>query len=108
MTDVLTAIDDALDAGVATDADPLTRELQELALAVRADAPEPTDEFSAWLGQRVEEGFPKRKPAGRPLWLKLLHPAPAISPWRMPTGSLSPPLRRAAMPASLPPMPIWC
>ncbi len=46
MTDVLTAIDDALDTGVATDDDPLTRELQELALALRADTPEPTDEFS--------------------------------------------------------------
>jgi hypothetical protein len=79
MTDVLTAIDDALDTGVATDDDPLTRELQELALALRADAPEPTDEFSGWLGKRVEEGFPKRKPSGRPLWLKVLHPAPAIA-----------------------------
>ena len=32
MTDVLTAIDDALDTGVAADDDPMTRELQELAL----------------------------------------------------------------------------
>ncbi|HET8821796.1 MAG TPA: DUF4349 domain-containing protein [Thermoleophilaceae bacterium] len=79
MTDVLTAIDDALDTGVATDEDPLTRELQELALALRADAPEPTDEFSRWLDRRVEEGFPMRAPVRPPLWRKLLHPAPAIA-----------------------------
>ena len=79
MTDVLTAIDDALDTGVATDNDPLTRELQELALALRADAPEPTHEFSEWLDRRVEDGFPKRGPARPPLWRKLLHPAPAIA-----------------------------
>jgi hypothetical protein len=79
MTDVLTAIDDALDNGVATDDDPLTRELQELALALRADAPEPTDKFSEWLDRRVEEGFPKSGPARPALWRKLLHPAPAIA-----------------------------
>jgi Domain of unknown function (DUF4349) len=79
MTDVLNAIDDALDTGVAADEDPLTRELQELALALRADAPEPTDEFSQWLDRRVEEGFPKRETARPPLWRKLLHPAPAIA-----------------------------
>ena len=79
MTDVLTAIDDALDTGVATDEDPPTRELQELALALRADAPEPTDEFSRWLDRRVEEGFPMRAPVRPPLWRKLLHPAPAIA-----------------------------
>src|SRR5918995_4437324 len=79
MTDVLTAIDDALDTGVATDDDPLTRELQELALALRADAPEPTDRFSEWLDRRVEEGFPKSGPARPPLWRQLLHPAPAIA-----------------------------
>src|ERR671912_2128012 len=79
MTDVLTAIDDALDTGVATDDDPLTRELQELALALRGDAPEPTHEFSEWLDRRGEDGFPKRGPARPPLWRKLLHPAPAIA-----------------------------
>src|SRR5918993_923257 len=79
MTDVLTAIDDALDTGVATDNDPLTRELQELALALRADAPEPTHEFSEWLDRRGGDRFPKRGPARPPLWRKLLHPAPAIT-----------------------------
>src|ERR671923_266546 len=38
MTDVLTAIDDALDTGVAADDDPLTRELQELALMLPGDS----------------------------------------------------------------------
>ena len=66
MTDVLTAIDDALDTGVAADDDPLTRELQELALALRADAPEPTPEFREWLDRRVESGLPEAA-AARPL-----------------------------------------
>ena len=39
MSDQLTAIDDALETGAADHDDPLTRELQELALALRADAP---------------------------------------------------------------------
>ena len=61
MTDVLTAIDDALDTGLAAHEDPLTRELQELALALRTDAPEPAPEFRERLGRRVEAGFPKPK-----------------------------------------------
>ena len=61
MTDVLTAIDDALDTGVAADDDPLTRELQELALELRADSPEPTPVYREWLDKRVEAGFPKRR-----------------------------------------------
>ena len=59
MTDVLTAIDDALDTGVAADDDPLTRELQELALVLRDDAPEPTPEFRERLDWQVESGFKK-------------------------------------------------
>ncbi len=61
MTDVLTAIDDALDTGVAADDDPLTRELQELALELRADSPEPTPAYREWLDKRVEAGFPQRR-----------------------------------------------
>jgi Domain of unknown function (DUF4349) len=78
MSDVLTAIDDALETGAASHDDPLTRELQELALALKADAPEATTEFREHLDRRVENGF--RKPSGsrRPLWLRVLHPAPAI------------------------------
>ena len=79
MTDVLTAIDDALDTGIATGEDPLTRELQELALALRADAPEPADEFRQRMDRRVERGFEKLPGSPRPLWLKILHPAPAIA-----------------------------
>ena len=78
MTDVLTAIDDALDTGVATDEDPLTRELQELALTLRADAPEPTAEFRQRMDRRVKGGFPR--PAGsKPPWQRrLLQPAAAV------------------------------
>ena len=75
MSDQLTAIDDALDTGVADHGDPLTRELQELALALRADAPEPTDEFRHELGRRVRGGFPKKPALRQPLWRRALTPA---------------------------------
>ena len=51
MSDQLAAIDDALETGAADHHDPLTRELQELALALRADAPE------------ADPGFERRAPA---------------------------------------------
>ena len=78
MTDVLTAIDDALDTGVAADDDPMTRELQELALALRADAPEPTQMYSEWLGQQVEAGFRKPRGSKPAWWQRLLQPAAAV------------------------------
>ena len=75
MTDVLTAIDDALDTGLAAHEDPLTRELQELALALKADAPEPAPEFRERLGRRVEAGFPKPKRSKRGSWRRFTSPA---------------------------------
>ncbi len=75
MTDVLTAIDDALDTGLAAHEDPLTRELQELALALKADAPEPAPEFRERLGRRVEAGFPKPKRSKRASWRRFTNPA---------------------------------
>lgn len=54
----LAAIEDALANGVAAHAEPSARELQELALALRADAPEPQPEFAGELRTRVEAGFP--------------------------------------------------
>jgi hypothetical protein len=79
MTDVLTAIDDALDTGVAGDEDPLTRELQELALTLRADAPQPTGEFRERMDRRVDAGFPKQMSKARPDWQRrLLQPAVAV------------------------------
>jgi hypothetical protein len=81
MTDVLTAIDDALDTGVAADEDPLTRELQELALMLRADSPEPTPAFRERMDRRVEAGFrlPRAVMRGskRPWWAALMRPAAA-------------------------------
>jgi hypothetical protein len=76
--DVLTAIDDALDTGRAGDGDPVTRELQELALLLRADSPEPTREFSEHLGRRVERGFPKRALSKPPWWRQFAEPAVAV------------------------------
>jgi hypothetical protein len=79
MTDVLTAIDDALDTGVAAHDDPLARELQELALELRADTPEPTPRFRESMDRRVQGGFAKLPGSRRPLWLRVLHPVPAIA-----------------------------
>src|SRR5215210_7496053 len=75
MSDQLTAIDDALETGVVDHGDPLTRELQELALALRADAPQPTDEFRHELGRRVRSGFPKTPTLKQPRWRRALTPA---------------------------------
>jgi hypothetical protein len=81
MTDVLTAIDDALETGLAAHHDPELRELQELGLMLRADSPEPTTEYREWLDRRVESGFPKPKQP-RPLqsrWSRFGGPALATS-----------------------------
>jgi hypothetical protein len=77
MSDQLAAIDDALDTGAADHHDPLTRELQELALALRADAPEADPGFQRELRGRVESGFPKPASSRRPLWRRLTTPAVA-------------------------------
>jgi Domain of unknown function (DUF4349) len=55
----LAAIEEALAAGVAAHDEPRARELQGLALALRADAPEPRAEFARELERRVESGFPQ-------------------------------------------------
>jgi hypothetical protein len=54
----LTAIDDALAHGAASHDDPVALELQELALALRAEAPRPDPEFARGLSTRVQAGFP--------------------------------------------------
>jgi hypothetical protein len=75
MSDQLVAIDDALETGVADHHDPLTRELQELALALRADAPEADPDFQRRLRGRVESGFRKPVSSGRALWRRFTTPA---------------------------------
>ena len=76
MSDQLVAIDDALESGVADHHDPLTRELQELALALRADAPEADPDFERRLTGRVERGFQSSASSGRrPLWARITTPA---------------------------------
>ena len=54
----LLAIEEALDSGATTHADPEARVLQELALALRTDAPTADAEFERDLRARVEAGFP--------------------------------------------------
>jgi hypothetical protein len=78
-TDVLTAIDDALETGMPTEPDPVARELQELALLLRADSPEPTDAYSEWLDKRVEQGFPTPSSSKAPWWQPLIQPAAAVA-----------------------------
>jgi Domain of unknown function (DUF4349) len=56
----LAAIDGALASGAAADDDGRTRELQELALALRADSAAPDPVFAERLGARVEAGFPPK------------------------------------------------
>ena len=81
MTDVLTAIDDALETGLAAHPDPELRDLQELGLLLRADAPEATPEFRERLDKRVEQGFaePKKPRPLQPWWSRLGGPALATS-----------------------------
>ena len=52
----LERIEAALSEGRATADAPRERELQELALALRADAPEPTPAFAQNLDRRMQEG----------------------------------------------------
>ena len=79
MTDVLTAIDDALETGLAAHHDPELREVQELGLLLRADAPEPAAEYCEWLDERVENGFPKKPAPGPARWKRwVLEPAALV------------------------------
>jgi hypothetical protein len=54
----LGAVEAALASGAARHAEPEARELQELALALAAEAPQPRAEFAEQLALRVERGFP--------------------------------------------------
>jgi hypothetical protein len=60
----LERIEAALADGRASADDPRERELQELALALRADSPEPRPEFARDLDRRVSDGFGKPPRAG--------------------------------------------
>jgi hypothetical protein len=55
----LDRIESALADGRATAGDPRERELQELALALRADSPAPSPDFTIAMDRRVAEGFGK-------------------------------------------------
>jgi hypothetical protein len=79
----LRAVDAALSGAGASHADSAARELQELALALRADSPEPDPGFARQLGTRVEAGFPQerrsRSPRARLARLNLLPVAGALA-----------------------------
>jgi Domain of unknown function (DUF4349) len=57
----LAAIDDALASGRVAGGDGPERELQELALALRDDAPEPAEAFAETLAAHVRDGFPRER-----------------------------------------------
>ncbi len=61
----LHAVDGALRSGAADHGDPFVRELQELGLVLRAEAPEPDAEFAEALERRVQDGFPAKPGAPR-------------------------------------------
>lgn len=61
----LRAIDEALTADAALHPDDEARALQELALALRADAPDATPPFAEELHGRAEAGFPPRPGTAR-------------------------------------------
>jgi hypothetical protein len=81
----LQAVDDALTGGAATHADPLARELQELALALRADAPQADSAFADELGERVDAGFPPAPGSAR-AWVQAAGASlrQAVAPLRSP------------------------
>ena len=62
----LRLVDEALASGEAAARDPSGRELQELALALSAEAAEPSSEFAAELRGRVQDGFPRERRLPRP------------------------------------------
>jgi hypothetical protein len=71
----LERIEAALAEGAATAPEPRERELQELALALRADSPAPRPEFAHELGTRVAAGFGKPARAPRRRLQRLWVPA---------------------------------
>ncbi|MBA2764978.1 MAG: DUF4349 domain-containing protein [Thermoleophilaceae bacterium] len=56
-------IDTALDSGRVTASNPEERELQELALALRAESEAPSPEFATRMDTMVSEGFPRPEKA---------------------------------------------
>ena len=87
----LASVEDALSAHAVTTRPIQTeRELQELALALRAEcSPEPDPSFAAALRERVEAGFP------------------SDSPSRGPRPSLPADRRALVCPATCSPAPAW-
>jgi hypothetical protein len=63
--DDLNAVDEALASGRADAPDPTARELQEIALTLRADAPEADPAFAARLDERVARRFARARQARR-------------------------------------------
>ena len=57
----LQTIDEALYTGRVTATTASDRELQELALAVRAEGPVPSDQFAEYMDLRVREDFPRER-----------------------------------------------
>ncbi len=78
----LAAVESALASGSAAHEDPVARELQELALELRADAPRPRDEWAEDMSARMLKGFP---PARKPRRLR----NPFVRDVLMPLGGVA-------------------
>ncbi len=61
----LETMEEAVERGLVTATTESERELQEIALAVAREAPEPEPAFSSELSERVREGFPRERRASR-------------------------------------------
>lgn len=80
----LIAVDEALAADRVTAVEPEDRELQELALALRDEAPVPTEEFGRRMDDRAAAGFRPKRPgaeaSGRASFAgRLRRPLPALA-----------------------------
>jgi len=81
--ELLRRVDDALTAGAVTELDPDDRALQELALALAAETPEPDPVYAAELAERVRAGFP-RGSRGRSLRKRIARRLPTLRRPSMP------------------------
>src|SRR5256885_15712921 len=92
-SDTLVAVDDALARGRPDAADPELRELQEIGLALRADAPVPGAVFVSGLDERVARRF--ERPVRR-RWLSHRRGGLPVAAGGGPLGGPPPPAGRAA------------
>jgi len=75
----LAAVEAALAGGTAAHEDPIARELQELALELRADAPRPRDEWAEQMRVRMTNGFPRAPRKRSPFLREIVMPLGGVA-----------------------------